>query len=77
MADNNTGKQVYAAIVRTRYIMALETTEMTTIIQGPSCGSDVQALEGLYKLSRSAVQRAKLMSMNPQGFDDWDDLDLP
>lgn len=63
--------------MRTRYIGALDMTEMTTVIQGPSCGSDVRALEGLYKLSRSAVQRAKLMSMNLEGFNDWDDLDLP
>jgi hypothetical protein len=50
---------------------------MVTVIEGPSCSSDFKALEGLYKLSRAAVKRASMMSGNPNGFDDWDDLDLP
>jgi hypothetical protein len=70
-------KQVYAAVVRTRYNDHLSKPEMVTLIEGPSCASDFKAIEGLYKMFRAAVERAVMMSNNQLGFDDWDDLDLP
>jgi hypothetical protein len=70
-------QQVHTAVVRTRYNGNMSKAEMVSIIEGPSCASDFRALEGLYKLSRAAVKRASMMSGNPNGFDDWDDLDLP
>ena len=75
--DEKNKKQVYAAVVRTKYNAEIEETEMYIVIQGPSCNSDVQALEEVYKLSRAAMNRAILMTMNDAGFTDWDDLDLP
>jgi len=74
IADNK--NQVYAAVVRTRYNEIRLKTDIVNVIKGPSCGSDFKALEGLYKLSRAAVQCAIMMSRNTGGFDDWDDLDL-
>lgn len=67
---------MYAAVVRAFYNEDLEKTEMVTTIEGPSCASDYKALEALYKLSRAAVQRARMMSKNKGGFEDWEDLDL-
>jgi hypothetical protein len=35
---------------------------MVTVIEGPSCASVFKALEGLYRISRAAVERAVMMS---------------
>jgi len=72
----NNKNQVYAAVVRTRYNEILLKADIVNVIESPSCSSDYKALERLYKLSRAAVQRARMMSRNIGGFDDWDDLDL-
>ena len=69
-------KQFYAAIVQTHWNDDLFKTDMITVMEGPSRASDVKALDELYKLSRAAVQRARIMSRNDGGFNDWDDLDL-
>jgi hypothetical protein len=75
IADNK--KQVYAAVVRTRFSDRLFKTDIINVIEGPNSASDFKALEQLYELSMAAVQRARMMSRNDGGFDDWDDLDLP
>lgn len=74
ISDNK--KQVYAAVVHTRYNDDLNKPEIVTVLEGPCCASDFKALESLYKRSRAALQRAIVMSKNPGGFADWDDLDL-
>jgi len=69
-------QQVYASVVCTCYDADLEKTDMLITIEGPKCSSDFEALEGLYKLPRAAVTRARALSLSEEGFDDWDDLDL-
>lgn len=63
--------------MRTYYDTTLQKANMATMIKGPICSSDSKASEGLYKLSKVAVERAIHMSKNADGFDDWGDLDSP
>jgi hypothetical protein len=51
--------------------------DQTITIKGPICASEFEALEKLYKLSRTAVEDAIRSSGNPNGFNNWDDLRLP
>lgn len=71
----NNKKELRAAVVRTYYNKDLEKSVMVTTIKGPDSTSEFKALEGLYKRSRAAVERAIAMPKNAEGFD-WDDLDL-
>jgi len=72
----NEKNRVCAAVVRTYYDKSLKKDRIVTTIKGPICTSEFKALEGLYKISRGAVDRAIHLSKNENGFDDWDDLDL-
>lgn len=65
------GEQVYAAAVRIR------TSKIETLFEGPECVSDLEALAGLYELSKDAIERAHALSLTARGFQDWDKLDLP
>lgn len=67
-------RHVPAAVVRTRYNQSLGKAEILTAIEGLRCSSDFRALDGLYKLSRAALQRAIIFTKNPNDFDGWDDL---
>jgi hypothetical protein len=68
--------QVYAAVVRTYYDKDLKKTGMVTTIQSLSRLSEFKALEDLYRLSRTAIERAILLSKSAEGFKNWADLDL-
>jgi hypothetical protein len=68
--------QVYAAVVRTFYDKDLKKTGMVTTIQSLSRPSEFKALEDLYRLSRTAIERAILLSKSAAGFNNWADLDL-
>lgn len=65
-----------AAVVRTYYDKTLDKAKMVTTIKGPICSSDFKALEGLYKVSKAAVERAIHVSRTAEGFDFWEDLNL-
>ena len=69
------GKQVYAAVVQTK-AGQFANPQIVVRLAGPSCDTDVQALEELYKLSRGAVHRAMVFSETKRGFTKWEDLGL-
>lgn len=72
----NHKNQVCAAVVRTYYDKGLRKSVMVTTIKGWDRTSEFKALESLYTRWRDAVQCAIALSKNPNGFDDWLDLDL-
>lgn len=73
----NSNNHSCTAVVRTYHDTTLRRANMATTTKSPICSSDFEALEGLYKLSKAAVERAIHMSKNADGFNDWGDLDLP